>query len=100
MLESSEAQGSFTVTPMRVARAAADGQLDAKLGALIGCLHKALRMASDMPSFWLSLEHKVREFEALGYPKRALKAAWRRMEERSGDWRWPETAVLLDEATD
>ena len=53
-----------------------------------------------MQSFWLSLEHKVREFEALGYPKRALKAAWHRMEERSGDWRWPETAVLLDEATD
>ena len=66
-----------------------------KLGVLMGCLLKVTRMASDNTSFWLSLECKMREFIALGYPHAVMRRAAERMYARYGDERWLKAKQLL-----
>ena len=66
-----------------------------KLGVLMGCLYKVGQMASDPTSFWFSLECKLREFGALGYPTTALRRATERMFARYGDVRWLRAKQLL-----
>ena len=77
------------------------GAESAKIGVLIGCLRKVEWMASSELQFHEALTHKVREFEALGYPRRVLRAACERMYESvSGQWRWLQVASLFDDSHD
>ena len=56
-------------------------------------------MASDKRRFHEGLVHKLVEFEALGYPRRVLLAACKRMHESvSGGGRWLQAASLFDES--
>ena len=75
------------------------GSESAKIGVLIGCLRKVEWMASDKRRFHEGLVHKLVEFEALGYPRRVLLTACKRMHESvSGGGRWLQAASLFDES--
>ena len=73
------------------------GSESAKVGVLIGCLRKVEWMASDELRFHQGLRYKVREFEALGYPRRVLQSACARMYENiAGGGHWLRAASVLD----
>ena len=61
----------------------------------MGCLYKVGQMASDPASFWFSLECKIAEFEALGYPNAVLRSAAARMYARRGNTRWLRAKRLI-----
>ena len=66
-----------------------------KEGVLIGCLQKVMTMASDTTSFQISLQAKMREFNALGYPYETLRRAIERMYARGYDSRWLHARAML-----